>query len=591
MTKLQTFGRFIFAPARSRKGGSVEKLSLSRMASGVFVFCLAAAIASPAKNTFTTLVTFDVTNGASPNAGLVQGIDGNFYGTTTYGGAHNNCTGGCGTIFKVTPAGTLTTLYSFCSKTGCADGELPNGELLLGTDGNFYGTTTYGGNPTCNGGNGCGTVFKITPGGTLTTLHSFAGHPTDGGFPKAGLVQSSTNGSFYGTTPQGGANDKGTIFKITPAGTLTMLHSFEISEGTSPNGLVEATTGYYIYGTTSGGGANSDGTAFKITPGGQFWFLHSFDGTDGAFPYAEMVQGSDGNFYGTTDEGGANCGAPGCGTVFKFVLAPHTFTALHSFAGYPTDGGFPRAGLVQGTDASFYGTTAEGGANCGTSGCGTIFKITPPGTLTTLYSFCAQTGCPDGELPDSGLVQGTDGNFYGTATEGGAGHGTVFRLGVGLGPFVKTLATFGKVGATVIILGTNLTGATGVSFNGSAATFKVVSNSEITATVPAGATTGKVQVTTPSSGTLKTRVVFHLTPQILSFTPTSGAVGTPVQITGVSLTQTGGITFGGVNATTFTVNSDTQVTATVPIGATTGKIVVNTLGGSATSATSFTVTP
>jgi uncharacterized repeat protein (TIGR03803 family) len=563
------------------------------------VFCLAAAIASPAKTSFTTLVNFSGTNGSSPNPGLVQGTDGNFYGTTTNGGA--NCAApGCGTVFKITSAGTLTTLYSFCAQTGCSDGSSPNGGLVQGIDGNFYGTTTYGGTPSCNAGQGCGTVFKITSGGTLTTLHSFAGQPTDGGFPEGALVQG-PDGNLYGTTQSGGAHNFGTAFKISPGGTFTLLHSFDDSEGASPNGgLLTVLSGYYYYGTSRAGGIVSAscpnstcGTLFKVYPSGTFAFLHSFDGTDGASPFAGLAQGTDGKFYGTTHSGGANNG----GTVFKFAVGGHVLTTLHSFVGSPTDGDAPESGLVQATDGSFYGTTTSGGANCGASGCGTVFKITPTGTLTTLYSFCAQTGCADGELPNGGVVQGTDGNFYGTTAGGGTsnacgtiGCGTIFRLGIGLGPFVETRTTSGKVGATVFILGTNLTGATSVSFNGAAATFTVVSNSEITATVPAGATTGYVQVTTPSS-TLKSNQIFHVTPQILSFTPTSGPVGTPVQITGVSLTQTSGVTFGGVKATSFTVNSDTQVTVTVPTGAVTGRVALSTPGGPATSAANFTVTP
>jgi uncharacterized repeat protein (TIGR03803 family) len=577
----------------------VRKSNVWTMACVVLVFCLVAAIASPAATTFTTLGSFAGTNGSSPNPGLVQGTDGNFYGTTANGGA--NCAApGCGTVFKITPAGTLTTLYSFCAQTGCPDGSSPKGGLVQGIDGNFYGTTTAGGTLGCNAGHGCGTVFKITVGGTLTTLRSFAGQSTDGGVPEGALVQG-PDGNLYGTTQSGGTFNFGAAFKISPSGAFTLLHSFNNSEGASPNGgLITVTSGYYYYGATKAGGIDSTacpnrvcGTLFKVYPSGTFAFLHSFDGTEGASPFAGLVLGNDGNFYGTTNSGGAN----NDGTVFKFAVVGHVLTTLHSFAGSPTDGGAPQSGLALATDGSFYGTTSNGGANCGAPGCGTVFKITPTGTLTTLHSFCAQTGCPDGELPTGGLVQGTDGNFYGTTVDGGAnnacgtiGCGTIFRLGVGLGPFVATRSTSRKVGATVIILGTNLTGATSVSFNGAAATFTVVSSSEITTTVPAGATTGKVQVTTPSS-TLKSSQIFHVTPQILSFTPTSGPVGTPVQITGVSLTQTTGVTFGGVKATSFTVNSDTQVTATVPTGAVTGRIVLSTAGGASTSAVNFTVTP
>ena len=229
------------------------------MACTIFVVCAATAIAAPAQ-TFTTLHIFDGTDGEYPAAGLVQGTDGNFYGTTGYGGA-TTCTYGCGTIFKITPAGTLTTLHSF----DYTDGEYPlGGGLVQATDGNFYGTTS-------EGANGYGTVFKITPTGTLTTLHSF--HVTDGAYPEA-LVQA-TDGNFYGTTSFGGTAGNctpggcGTVFKITPGGTLTTLHNFAntTTEGAVPGaGLVQATDGNF-YGTTADGGAYADGTVFSLSVG------------------------------------------------------------------------------------------------------------------------------------------------------------------------------------------------------------------------------------------------------------------------------------------------------------------------------------
>ncbi len=237
----------------------------------------------------------------------MQGSDGNFYGTAVVGGAN-----GAGTVFKITPGGTLITLYSF----GVSDGQSPYGGLVQGSDGNFYGTTEFGG-----ANNGNGTVFKITPRGTLTSLYSFAG--SDGANPHAGLVQGS-DGNFYGTTEFGGtgqcANRCGTVFKITPSGTLTTLYDFAGSDGFKPQaGLVQGSDGNF-YGTTTGGGANNGkGTVFKITPSGTLTTLYSFAGSDGAFPQAGLVQGSDGNFYGTTAGGGANF----AGTVFRLgVVRP-----------------------------------------------------------------------------------------------------------------------------------------------------------------------------------------------------------------------------------------------------------------------------
>ncbi len=384
---------------------------LAGMASVVFMFLAAAAIVSPAQ-TLTTLINFDITNGAEPGASPIQGTDGNFYGTAFYGGTNSS-----GTVFEMTPAGALTTLYNFCSQSGCTDGANPSGALVQGTDGDFYGTTGFGG-----AGTGHGTVFKITPSGALTTLHIFVA--SDGAAPSAALVQGA-DGNFYGTTEFGGANNLGTVFKITPAGTLTTLHSFAGTDGSYPfAGLVQGADGNF-YGTTEFGGANNLGTVFKITPAGTLTTLHSFNNTDGAYPEAALVQGSDGNFYGTTDDDGPN----NYGTVFQITPAG-TLTTLHSFNN--NDGAYPEAGLTQGADGDYYGTTELGGSsgNCNGGGCGTVFKITPAGTLTTLHSFDSS----DGFMP-LGLVQATNVKFYGATFRGGtssncgtSGCGTVFSL-------------------------------------------------------------------------------------------------------------------------------------------------------------------
>jgi uncharacterized repeat protein (TIGR03803 family) len=449
-----------------------------------------AATTGATAQTFKTLHSFDGTDGANPMPGLVQATNGNLYGTTYESGPTY------GTVFKITPSGTLTTLHRF----DLTDGGYPGAALVQATDGNLYGTTGVGGADTD------GTVFKITPSGKLTTLHSFDG--TDGDNPSA-LVQA-TNGNFYGTAVGGGANDSGTFFKMTTGGTLTTLYNFcsqsNCTDGTYPNALVQATNGDF-YGTTVEGGGHDVGTVFKITSSGTLTTLHSFDGTDGRNPGAGLVQATNGDFYGTTLYGGANynvyCGA-NCGTVFK--IAPGgTLTVLYSFCAQSgcTDGRNPSAGLVQATNGDLYGTAYGGGAN----DYGTVFKITPSGTLTTLHSFDGT----DGGYPLAVLAQDTNGDLYGTTWAGGTNtEGTVFSLSVGLGAFVKTQPTSGKVGAPVVILGNNLTGSTKVTFNGTAAKFTVASNSEITTNVPTGATTGTVDVTTPK-GTLKSNVVFRVT--------------------------------------------------------------------------------
>jgi uncharacterized repeat protein (TIGR03803 family) len=307
------------------------------------------------------------------------------------------------------PAQTFTTLATFYG----LNGNFPAASFLQGTDGNFYGTTYSGGNYIFCGSYYCGTVFKVTAQGTLTSLHSFEG--TDGLQSLDALVQA-TDGNFYGTTKIGGNNSGGTVFKITVQGTLTKLSNFcslsGCADGLEPvAGLVQGVDGN-LYGTTEAGG-DQGGTVFKITLSGALTTLHSFDATDGEFPYAGLVQAADGSFYGTTSGGGAYAN----GTVLK-ITPGGVLTTLYNFcpAGFPcADGTASFAGLVQATDGNFYGTTTDGGVN----GSGAVFKITPSGTLTTLYSFCAQPNCPDGSQPYGRLVQATDGNFYGTTFGGG----------------------------------------------------------------------------------------------------------------------------------------------------------------------------
>lgn len=483
---------------RSRSDACLRKLNLESRIYGLVLLCLITAVPSQSQ-TFTALHSFDMTDGFAPYAGLVQATGGLLYGTT-YGGD------GDGSVFEINVSGKLTTIHSFDG----TDGVGPHAELLQATDGNIYGTTNNG------GANELGTAFKITPGGVLKTLYSFCSQSNcaDGAYPQA-LVQA-TDGNLYGTTDQGGgASSDGTIFKITPGGTLTTLHSFEGTDGALPQaGLIQATDGNF-YGTTSGGGANGGGTIFKISSRGAFTSLYSFcsqaNCTDGEAPYAALVQGMDGNFYGTTLNGGVVIS--NAGTVFK-ITPGGRLTTLYAFcpASSCPDGESPEAGLIQATDGNFYGVTYTGGGEA----AGTIFRITTGGALTTLYAFCSQSGCTDGANPSGTLVQDTNGKFYGTTYQGGnsacsSGCGTVFSLSMGLGRFVETQVASGKVGAAVKILGTDLMGATSVTFNGTAAVFTVVSSSEITTTVPVGATTGTVEVTIPT-GTLKSNKKFSVTP-------------------------------------------------------------------------------
>ena len=528
-----------------------------------WLFIMVALItpAAPGQATYKVLYNFGSKSGdpwTPTNSGVIaQGRDGNLYSTSPQGGTG----GGQGVVFKITPAGKLTVLNS--SKTVL----FPSGGLTLGTDGDFYGTNS-------GGGFGPGNIFKVTAGGTMTTLHSF----TLNG-PTAPPIQG-VDGDFYGTSVNDGQNF-GTVYKITPSGTFTVLHSFDATDGAflySP--LVQATNGSF-YGTTEAGAPDNYGNAFKVTSSGTFTVLFDFEGTHGANPFSPLIQGSDGDYYGATANGGAN----EHGVVFKMTPGGN-ITVLHSFTGNG-DGAYVVSGLVQATDGNLYGTTNSAD---GITGCGTIFRISPKGAnFATLYTFPSDgsMGCN----PRVTLVQHTNGVLYGDTNAGGTvnnNHGVFYSLSANLPPFVSLLPYSGKVGKTIEFLGQGFTSKTTVSFNGTAATPAVKSGNYLTAAVPSGATTGFVTVTT-SSGTLKSNKKFRVTPQITSFKPTSGPVGTLVTITGVSLTQTTQVTFGGVKAS-FTVVNDTKLTATVPSGAVTGKIAITTPGGTAVSSGVFTVT-
>ncbi len=381
-----------------------------------FLFCAAAAVTASAQS-LTTLVNFSGSNGNNPTAPVIQATDNNFYGTTNLGGANTY-----GTVYKMTPTGTLTTLYSFCSQQNCADGSYPNAGLLQASDGNFYGTTSDGGAH----GTG-GTVFKITPSGALTTLYSFcsAQNCTDGARPNTSLIEG-IDGNFYGTTASGGQGNYGTVFQLSPSGTLRTVYQFcsqsSCTDGIYPEGLLQTSDGT-LYGTTLyGGNTTTVGTVFKLTTSGALTTLWSFcpqsHRTDGEQPLAGLALGSDGLFYGTTSLGGAN----GFGTVFK-ISSTGTFTLLHGFQ-QGTDGSPSYGPLVQAVDGNYYGSTRMGGAHAG----GTLFEVTPGGALTTLYDFCSGSSCSDGGQPLAGLKYAR-GNFYGTTSTGGTGnHRTVFSF-------------------------------------------------------------------------------------------------------------------------------------------------------------------
>jgi len=440
--------------------------------------------------TYTDLFNFNGTDGGDPMGTIAQGRGGKLYGTTESGGASY------GVVFRVTPSGKAVVLYNF----GGVHGANPQSGLTLGTDGSFYGTTNYGGQMSCNDGYGCGTIFKITPTGSLTTLYAFT-DGTDGEGPLAPPVQGN-DANFYGTTSWS-QYGTGVAYKISASGSFTSLGPIP---GQSVAPLLLATDGNF-YGTTNYGGANSCGNGyycgavFKLTPKGIVTTVYNFDGTNGKFPWAPVIQGSDGNFYGTAYQGGSF----GAGVVYK--LTPQgAITVLHNFPdpNYPNDGSTPFAALVQATDGNFYGVTESGGS----LGWGVIFQITLGGSYSILHNFDSIHGQNPYNTPP---MQHTNGKIYGLATSGTGptGEGVVYSLDMGLGPFVSLLPTSGKVGKTVEVLGQGLTGTTGLSFNGTPASYTVVSDTFLKTTVPSGATTGYLTVTTPS-GTLTSNKEFQV---------------------------------------------------------------------------------
>jgi uncharacterized repeat protein (TIGR03803 family) len=419
-------------------------------------------------------VSLDGTNdGSQLIAGLILGSDGNFYGT-----AYNGGVGGYGTVFRMTPSGVLSVVTPFCSYSGTeprgglvqdsdgsfygttslggtnelygtvfnlttngtlntlasfsgTNGREPDTQLIKLSDGDFYGTTDEGGLTSTNYGAGMGTVFKVTTNGTLTTLVLFNG--TNGILPGTCLALGG-DGSLYGTTADGGnlalnnGNGFGTVFKMTTNCVLTTLAAFNGTNGSVPNPKLVLASGGIIYGTTETGGVDNYGTVFSLNANGPVTTLASFLGTNGNSPRGGLLQGLDGNLYGTT----YSSTKPGVyGTVFKATING-TLTTLASFTG--ANGEYPTGWLVQGSDGNLYGTTSFGG----TSSDGTVFAVTTNGTLTCLASFSGANG----DDPGRGLIQGNDGYFYGLTLRGGAGSrpnsptgvGTVFRLVIGNPP-------------------------------------------------------------------------------------------------------------------------------------------------------------
>jgi len=399
---------------------------------------------------------------------FAQGRDGNLYSTTQRGGATDE-----GTVFQLTPSGAMKVLHSFAQATG----HEPVSGLTLGSDGNLYGTTGNGG--TLNDG----VVYKISTSGIYTVLHNFDANNGEGFDSEAPPIQGN-DGNFYGTVKQTGIGF-GAIYKMTPPGALTRIYFFaDNSGGSGPGALTLGADGNF-YGVAETGGAHDDGTIFKVTPQGGFTLLHSFDGTGGQFPIGAMIQASDGNFYGTAWQGGAFGG----GVVYKISPAG-VFSDIYDFGSAIEFGIFPFAGLVQANDGKLYGVTSLWG-----TAAGTLFQITTAGQLTVLHDFDSTNG----GSPAVALIQHTNGSFYSDAGGGSAAEGVLYRFKNGLKAFTTLVPYSGKVGSVVGFLGQGFSGTTSVTFNGTAASFVVKSNTFLTATVPSGATSGFVRVVTPNA--------------------------------------------------------------------------------------------
>lgn len=455
-----------------------------------------AAVSAPAQQILYTFVgPPDDAGGPSAPGVIAQGRDGNFYSTTLYGGSSN-----CGTIFKLTPAGSLTVMWSF----PCAHPAHPLSGLTLGTDGNFYGTASdfcYGSfSDLCLSNYGNGSIFKISPSGTVpTTLHSFDNN--DGAYPEAPPVQAA-DGNFYGTTLQGGVNNLGTVYKVTPSGGFTSLYSFDGTHGANPATPLVLGSDGNLYGTTGfGGNGTCDcGTVFKITTKGKLTTLYSFDGILAENPGSGLIQANNGDFYGTTIgiTSASSCANGACGTLYK-ITSQGKFSVVHALS--TSDGAYsPIAGVALGSDGNFYGVSPRAAFNLGI-----LYRITPAGVFTFLGALGVNSD------PQVTPIQHTNGILYGEDYAGGdAGYGEFYSVNDSLKSFAALVPSVGKVGKTVGILGHGFKGATAVSFNGVSAKFTIKSSTFLEATVPSGATTGKVTVTR-SSGKLVSKQNFQVT--------------------------------------------------------------------------------
>lgn len=466
-------------------------VSFLRKLGSCFLICALSTTAAYAQ--FSVLYTY----GSNPddpvdpqsNTAIAQGRDGNLYSTAIQGGAN-----GYGAAFMITPSGALTVLYSFCSLPACADGLRPSGGLTLGTDGNFYGTTSGGGNT--DNGYGDGVVFNMTSGGALTVLHVFTA-ATDGNFPYAAPVEG-LDGNFYGTTSVGGSGGCGTIYKVTPSGTFTVLHTFPNSstDGCAPHASLVLGTDGNLYGTASYGAYST----FKITPLGKYTHLTSSSALAGG--YAPLMQAPNGSFYGSNG-----------GQIFR-MTSSGAVSILHTSGGTtdPNGSGY-NSGVAWASDGNLYGDSTSGGTttNCSSNlgYCGVIFKMTTGGAYTDLFDFEDADG-----FEGTPVIQNTNGIIYGQTDFGGVISGNLINAGTfwswnnGLKPFVSFMPFTGHVGDQIQIFGQGFTDSSVVKFSGVTATETTLTGPTfILATVPAGTLDGYITVTTGTT-TLKSLYKF-----------------------------------------------------------------------------------
>jgi uncharacterized repeat protein (TIGR03803 family) len=444
-----------------------------------FVFVLFAVHSSRAQ-VITNIFNFNGTNGANPfYAPLVQGRDGKLYGTTSNGGLNHN-----GTVFRINPTNNF---HSVLQNFNGTDGSLPGAGLTLASDGNFYGATIGGGSGQV------GVLYRINASGTFAVIHEFQGG-ADGSYPYGPPVEAS-DGNLYGVT-SGGNVDAPALYKYTRAGQYSVVYTFDrATTGWLAYGLLQGSDNL-LYVTANVGGPSSCGAISKITLTGIVKATHGFScKPGGSSPVAPVIQASDGNYYGSTQGGGAS----NLGVLYRIKASNFGENVLYDFASSSNAAFEPTAGLVQASDGNLYGVTFAG------QGGSHLYRWNLTNGYTDLATFAGTADLT------AALTQYTNGVFYGPSWIFGSNNdGYIYSLDLGLGPFVTFVRAQGKVGSSAQILGAGLAGTTSVTFNGVPASFTVVSDTYLTATIPAGATSGPVVVNT-SAGTLTGNKNFKVT--------------------------------------------------------------------------------